>query len=499
MRPGPDAGVERFLWTERGLVAHTNQLGGTNVTRYGYDAALRLTAVTNANLEVVRYAYNAAGNLLTLTDGKNQVTTWSYDIERRVTNKLDQAGVEIFCWTYDGKGRLASRWSKAKGSTAYTYDAADNLTFVNYPGSPDLAFQYDPLGRMTNMVDALGAAQPTRWFYAPNGQLAAEDGPWPNDTVSYAHDAAGRRTALTAQLAATKDWTQGYGWDGAGRLAAATLPGGLAFAYAYTNAAGLAAAPARLVSRLALPTGAYLTNRYDAVARLLATELRHPAHTVLNSHGYLVNAAHQRTRHTRTDGNHVAFEYDPLGQLKKATGTGGSSTESLGYGYDAAWNLGVRTNGGTAYPYTVNGKNELTAAEGATFSHDFNGNRTQRTVSGGYVTYVYDDENQLVEAATDTAYTPMSGRRKVAFTYDGLGRLKVKQPYLWSGSGYWQPETATRYVYDGRRVIQERAGSPPAAGRRRPKRAQKRPCGWRKCRQAPHGRTAIRPGSRVTG
>jgi len=294
--------------------------------------------------------------------------------------------------------------------------------------------------------------------YAPNGQLAAEDGPWPNDTVSYAHDPAGRRTALTAQLTATYNWTQGYGWDGAGRLATATLPGSLAFAYAYTNAAGLAAAPARLVSRLALPTGAYLTNRHDAVARLLATELRNPSHAVLNGHGYLVNAAHQRTRHTRTDGNHVAFEYDPVGQLKKATGTGGSSPENLGYGYDAAWNLGVRTNGATAHPYTVNAKNELTAAEGATFHYDQNGNRLGRNAGGGYVTYTYDDENQLVGAETDTSATPEAYRWKVAFTYDGLGRLKVKQPYTWYPGSGWYAGTATRYVYDGRRVIQERTG-----------------------------------------
>ncbi|HMO65491.1 MAG TPA: RHS repeat protein, partial [Verrucomicrobiota bacterium] len=79
------------------------------------------------------------------------------------------------------------------------------------------------------MVDALGASLPTRWHYAPNGRLAAEDGPWPNDAVSYAYNPAGRRTALTAQLPATYTWTQGYAWDGAGRLASTTHPDGPAY------------------------------------------------------------------------------------------------------------------------------------------------------------------------------------------------------------------------------------------------------------------------------
>ena len=98
MRTYPDSGVERFGYTARGVTNYVNQLSKTNW--YVIDAALRKTSETNANNEVIKYTYNAASDLKTLTDGKNQVTTWNYDQYGRVTNKLDQASVEILRYSY---------------------------------------------------------------------------------------------------------------------------------------------------------------------------------------------------------------------------------------------------------------------------------------------------------------------------------------------------------------------------------------------------------------
>src|SRR5205823_3952297 len=93
-----------------------------SVTNY-YDNLSRVTSETNANNEVIKYTYNAVSDLRTLTDGKNQVTTWNYDLYGRVTNKLDQASVEILRYSYDANSRLTNRWSAAKGNTVYTYDS----------------------------------------------------------------------------------------------------------------------------------------------------------------------------------------------------------------------------------------------------------------------------------------------------------------------------------------------------------------------------------------
>ena len=92
-RTYPDAGVEHFGYSARGLIAYTNQIGLSNF--FAYDAAARKTFETNANGEVLRYTNDAAGDLLSLTDGKFQTTRWNYDQYGRVTNKLDQAGSVI--------------------------------------------------------------------------------------------------------------------------------------------------------------------------------------------------------------------------------------------------------------------------------------------------------------------------------------------------------------------------------------------------------------------
>src|SRR5207249_3979907 len=173
-RTYPDTGAETFTYTSRGLTNYVNQLYKTNW--YVFDEAGRKTSETNANNEVIKYTYSAASDLLTLVDGKNQTNTWNYDQYGRVTNKLDQAGVEILRYSYDPNSRLTNRWSKAKGNTAYTYDNLGNLAFVNYPASPDITLQYDALNRLTNEITS--GLFTIKYAYYPGGLLQSEDGPW---------------------------------------------------------------------------------------------------------------------------------------------------------------------------------------------------------------------------------------------------------------------------------------------------------------------------------
>ena len=160
-----------------------------NLTTYDYDLHARKTnevhwATNDVPVMTNSFAYNAAGDLIRLTDGKAQITTWKHDAFGRVTNKLDATSAELFRYGYDANGRLTTRWSAAKGTTAYSYDAMGNLTFVNYPASPDLTLGYDALNRVTNMLDAVGT---TGYGYTSFGALQSEDGPWAADTVTYSH------------------------------------------------------------------------------------------------------------------------------------------------------------------------------------------------------------------------------------------------------------------------------------------------------------------------
>src|SRR6266571_8320312 len=171
-----------------------------------------------------------ASDLKTLKDGKSQVTTWNYDEFGRVTNKLDQASVEILRYQYDAASRLTNRWSKAMLNTAYLYDAVGNLTKVDYPsGTTDITYAYDALNRLTNMVDAAGT---TKYTYYAGGLLNSEDGPFASDTVSYTYNNARLRSGLTLQQP-TGSWTNGFLYDAAKRLTNLTSQAG-AFAYSYS-------------------------------------------------------------------------------------------------------------------------------------------------------------------------------------------------------------------------------------------------------------------------
>ena len=85
----------------------------------------------------------------------------------------------------------------------------------------------------------------------------------------------------------------------------------------------------------------------------------------------------------------------------------------------------------------ANVKNELTNAVGLNCYYDSTGNLTQRVYdSNGPKSYyyVYDDENELVEMRTDEYYMPSGSRFKMVWTYDGLGRVRVRTDYLASTS-----------------------------------------------------------------
>jgi YD repeat-containing protein len=165
------------------LVAYTNQLN--EVTLYDYDAAMRKILETNASSQILRYTNDAAGDLLSLTDAKGNTTRWSYDSYGRVTNKLDQAGTDILRYEYDADNRLTNRWSAAMLTTKYHYDSVGNLTLIDYSAgaapTPSVTNSYDALNRLTNMLDGLGT---TTYTYTTGGQLASEDGPFGNDTVT---------------------------------------------------------------------------------------------------------------------------------------------------------------------------------------------------------------------------------------------------------------------------------------------------------------------------
>ena len=66
-----------------------------------------------------------------------------------------------------------------------------------------------------------------------------------------------------------------------------------------------------------------------------------------------------------------------------------NTTES--YTYDP---VGNRLSSLGVSPYVNNTSNELTSTPNASYSYDYNGNTTSKTVSGGTTNYTWDYENR---------------------------------------------------------------------------------------------------------
>ena len=214
------------------------------------------------------------------------------------------------------------------------------------------------------------------------------------------------------------------------------------------------------------------------------------------------------------------YRYDGAARLISAGGkeSGGGSRlhEQLGYGYDAAGNLFQRTNNALVQTFNVNTIDELnTATRAGTYTaagaasppgtsvtvngsaaalyadktfakdslsltdgwntftamvQDGTGRAASNTVSANLpatVTFTYDgngnltgDGNRILDYDDDDQLirVTVSGSYKTEFVYDGLRRLRLRTEYNWTYSG-WASLGTTYYVYDGKRVIQERDAS----------------------------------------
>ena len=143
--------------------------GTTTDTRFAYDSAGRLSAVTRDGVTVAAYEYDANGNR---------------------TRRTSSAGMET--GTVDAQDRLASY-----GATTYQYtEAGELLRTITGPDSS--TYHYDALGAL-------------RWVTLPGGTR-----------IDYVIDASGRRIGKQVNGV----FTQGFLYESALRVAAELTPGG---------------------------------------------------------------------------------------------------------------------------------------------------------------------------------------------------------------------------------------------------------------------------------
>jgi RHS repeat-associated protein len=113
--------------------------GTTHVWAYGYDAAGRLTAVTEDGTEVSQYGYDVDDNRTTYMNGSG-TTSATYDAQDRMLTYGNAT------YSYGANGELQSK-TVGGGTTGYTYDVFGNLLGATLPSGEALAYVVDGQNR----------------------------------------------------------------------------------------------------------------------------------------------------------------------------------------------------------------------------------------------------------------------------------------------------------------------------------------------------------------
>jgi RHS repeat-associated protein len=437
----------------------TDPLG--NITRWTYDTESNVITETRPDGGVTRKEYDTMNRLVKTTDPKGQATTLGYE--------AGSGGGQCGCASAVGKPRTGDQWTTltdARGNT-YTrvFDAMERLTAMLYPGGSREQYRYDAVGHpvgyttragqiRTSVFDNRNREIQTNWSdstpditrtFDAAGRILSED----NGAVAltYSYNAANQVLSETSQLTGQLARTVGYAYDGAGRLASTTYPGGNVVAQTYTprgQIAGIGLDGGTVASYEYNPVGATTAKtyenglsalyRYDAAQRLIGLEHRRGL-DLLAKIDYTLDKVGNRKSKAQSVLNPLTenYNYDAVDQLIEAKyGT----ARTVGYQYDAVGNRQWVSDNGTTAHYTANSDNGYTSVDGISTETDLNGNMV--SVPGG--AYAYDAQNRLTSAIVNGMTTE--------FTYDSRNRVMQRT----SGNG------TLNLTYSGWNLIEERNG-----------------------------------------
>src|SRR6185437_13040085 len=196
-------------YTLTGQMARTTA-ANSNVTRYGYDAMGRRTAVFNTAIQaapLLHQGYTPDGLQGSLTDANGHATLFAYDgFDRLGTTTYPDSSTEVL--GYDADGNVLTRQTRKGDVISFTYDTLNRRSTKAAPSEPTVTYSYDLAGRVTGVGDdsaTVASAVP------PSGSSVSY-------TTSYSYDARNQLTgaalpnvpaAVTPAVAAVT-FTHGY-------------------------------------------------------------------------------------------------------------------------------------------------------------------------------------------------------------------------------------------------------------------------------------------------
>lgn len=353
-----------------------------------YDGFQRI--ITNRKGQVKTETYDAAGKLTEVSDALGGTITYTYDVFGNLKNATTTGPVVADGATssitvsigYDELGRKQTMDDPDKGHWEYDYNAFGELVVQRDAKGQRSEMQYDKLGRMTSRTDYVGstAQSTTSWVFdtaargssgaAVLGALTSEthtnnyDGV--NDTVTkvVSYDNFGRAVATTTTIDG-KAYTERAAFDGIGR--------------------------------------AYL--RYDASGSSRGER------TVYNDYGYVEHITDSAVINGEQKLYYSVLEMDARGQVISERLNNGLTTR---YEYDAETN---------ALKRIITGNGLMDDVQDMDMQYDELNNLLTRddNRSGHSESFCYDELNRLTGSKVDGACSNGD------ITYDSFGNIMYKK------------------------------------------------------------------------
>ena len=394
--------ITNFEYDANGnLTKITDGLGHATVQQY--DALNRLTAQNQANptgtgqLGTITTQYNAIDQVVGVTDPRNLLTSYNPNAFGD-TLTLTSPDTGVTSNTFDEVGNLKSKTDAKGQTTAYSYDALNRLTQIQYANASQViesqvTYSYDQgtngLGRLTGITDSTGS-------------------------IAYGYDALGHVTSEARSISGFV-YTTAYAYNDAGQLSGVAYPTGLVLTYTRDSLGRLSSItatknnqPQILASNIIyLPfggvqsftfgNGSNYTRGFDTDTRLssytLGTKTVNLSYDLASRIIAATNAANASDSKT--------YGYDNLDRLTNFV----DNTTVKGYGYDLSGN---RTNASVGGSNTINtiapNSNRLTASAGTSstnYSFDANGSVTAKDANQ----FTYDAKGRLAQAMTSLGTT----------------------------------------------------------------------------------------------
>jgi YD repeat-containing protein len=443
--------------------------GSGRATTNTYDAAGRLTKVTDAAKKTESYVYDARGNKTQFTNKLGSVWSYDYDDNNRLIQEtapavIVRSGTSVASvalkttFTYDNNGNLLSR-TEAAGTTdarttSYSYDAANRQTHITNADGTTRVVTYDAQGRAVRQQDELGYVKFKAYDAMGRVRFEVDEDGY---VTQYQYDTALNQTriirhatalpGLTAESysesamqslvkTSSADRTLTKQFDGLGRLTR-EYSQGISGYNAATNSS--------------YASNTETTYQYDGFGAVVLESHRIDATNWADTYSYYDNAGH-RSALVDALGYLTTWSYNALGQVMSQTeySQAASGVSLTSYTRGA---VGTETTGydrTTTYTYDALGRTLSQTLKGnggnsyeTSWTYDALGNQTSETnAAKGLTEKEYDALGRLTKlsgvahAVTTGAYNATtSGRQVTDYQYSAFGDLALQTDSASAGVG----------------------------------------------------------------